>query len=111
MTTSGNTGNMKIETGPVFTQLVEPRVRKLLDKYYDLFHEEENIIRLAILHQPSKIIIEHIARKLKTFWRTLSEIPWFMQDTGFNNISSGNIFIAMTAAKRNLLHPGEVFFW
>ncbi|MEK7079077.1 MAG: 3-oxoacyl-[acyl-carrier-protein] synthase III C-terminal domain-containing protein [Patescibacteria group bacterium] len=113
MTTSGNTGNMKIETGPVFTQLVEPRVRKLLDKYYDLFHEEENIIRLAILHQPSKIIIEHIARKLKKhFGERCPEIPWFMQDTGFNNISSGNIFIAMTeAAKRNLLHPGEVFFF
>lgn len=112
MTTSGDTGNMKIETGPVFRQLVEPLVTELLEKYYALFPDYGDKIRLTLLHQPSKTIIDNIARKLKKrFGDRCPEIPWFMQDTGFNNISSGNIFIAMAeAAKQNLLHPGEVFF-
>lgn len=111
MTTSGDTGNMKIETGPVFRRLVEPLATELLERYYLMFPEEGNRIRLAVLHQPSKTIIEHIVRNLKKhFGERCPEIPWFMQDTGFNNISSGNIFIAMTeAAKQNLLSLGEVF--
>lgn len=112
ITTAGEIGAMKgFETGLVFRNLVLPLIEDLLKKYYELYPDSANRIRLALVHQPSKTIFTNIARKLKNRFKDLCpEIPWFMEGTGLNNISSGNIFVAMTeAVKQNLLKSGDVF--
>lgn len=111
MTTAGETCAMRRETGVVFKNFVLPLITDLLERYYELCPESEDRIRLALLHQPSKTIITNIANELKkTFGDLCPDISWFMEETGFNNISSANIFVAMTEATRqNLLQPGEIF--
>lgn len=111
MTTAGGLAEMSSKTGAVFKQFVVPLITDLLEHYYTLYPGIENKIDLGILHQPSKTILSHVAAELKKkFGERCPEIPWFMEGTGFNNISSGNIFIAMAeAARRYLLQENRPF--
>lgn len=113
MTTAGKLSAMDgRKTGITFKDLILPLVTMLLAHYHERDYERgSDKLELAILHQPSRTIFENIKKNLKQFFGIdCPNTPWFMEGTGFNNISSGNIFIALTeAARQNLFKPEEVF--
>lgn len=94
-------------TGVVFRKLAVEVAKKILTKFYELFPDKK--LNLGIFHQPNHTIALNAVGKLEeTFGDRCPSIPWLMEETGFNNISSATIFIALTqAVKKGLIKNGE----
>lgn len=113
MTTGGGFGSMERETGAVFTEFLTPRAIKMLHQFQVLFPGEK--VDLALLHQPSEQILLGIAKRIAKFgprdypgFQPPAHVPWLMRESGFNNISSGTIGVAMVeAARKKLIPPGQ----
>lgn len=90
-------------TGIEFKNLILKVAGGVLDRFEDLFPHEQ--IKFGLFHQPSKVIALNVAKRLAKLHPGL-EIPWLMENTGFNNISSATFFIAMLEAVKNgLINP------